>query len=227
MAGTFNVICNPRLHKSINTRTVTFFVGLAGTGGDMQGYVCTPHDKQSGSLLENWKGSGNVIDIYFVTATFSEESIPYFPNKANHYALASFCDMKGILEDIRKYNMDRLSFMFSFSNPLFERNGNKLNYVSLYFTKYTNGDPAISDLANAIARRERVKKASLAQMQLLAAEQPKFIFPYSNNLVILEVEGKATHQTDQKYCERTRRDVARKGIALNNLVSFSILEKLR
>ncbi len=200
---------------------------MLSSGGGTQGYVCTPHDKQSGLLLENWNESGNVIDIYFVTATFSDESIPYFPNKANHYMLASFRDITGILEDIKRYNMDRLSFMFSFSSPLFERNGDRLNYVSLYFTKYTSGDPAISDLANAIARRERVKKASLAQMQLLAAEQPKFTFPYSKNLVILEVEGEATHQTDQKYCERTRRDVARKGIALNNLVSFSILEKLR
>lgn len=195
--------------------------------GEIRGYVCTPHDKQSGSLLEGWKKSGNVVDIYFVTATFSDESVPYFPNKANHYMLASFSDMTDILQDIQKCNMDRLSFMFSFSSPLFERNGEKLNYVSLYFTKYTSGDPAVSDLANAIARRERVKKASLAQMQLLAAEQPKFTFPYSKNLVILEVEGEATHQTDQKYCERTRRDVARKGIALNNLVSFSILEKLK
>jgi hypothetical protein len=41
------------------------------------------------------------------------------------------------------------------------------------------------------------------------------------------VEGKKTHQTDQKYCERTRRDVARMGISLNDLVSFSILEKLK
>lgn len=204
-------------------------VGLAAERGKMgiQGYVCTPHDKQSSSLIENWKKSDNVVDIYFVTATFSEESMPYFPNKANHYILASFRDMPGILADIRKNNMDRLSFMFSFSGPLFERSGEKLNYVSLYFTRYTNGDPEIGDLANAIARRERVKKASLAQMQLLAAEQPKFTFPYSKNLVILEVEGEKTHQTDQKYCERTRRDVARKGISLNNLVSFSILEKLK
>ena len=123
--------------------------------------------------------------------------------------------------------MDRLSLMFSFSNPFFERTGDKLNYVSLYFTKYTNGDAEICELANAIARREKVKKASLAQMKLLASEQPKFTFPYSKNLLILEVEGKKTHQTDQKYCERTRRDVARMGISLNNLVSFSILEKLK
>lgn len=201
---------------------------MAGIGGEgVQGYVCTPHEKQSGSLIQNWKKSDNVIDIYFVTATFSDESIPYFPNKANHYTLASFSDMTCILNDIKRNNMDRLSFMFSFSSPLFERSGNKLNYVSLYFTKYSSGDAALSDLANAIARREKVKKASLAQMQLLATEQPKFTFPYSKNLVILEVEGEATHQTDQKYCERTSRDVARKGIALNNLVSFSILEKLK
>ena len=203
-------------------------VGLAGTGCvGVRGYLCIPHDKQSGSLLENWKKSDNIVDIYFVTATFSEESTPYFPNKANHYILASFTDVIDIVDDIRNHKMDRLSLMFRFSNPLFERTGDKLNYVSLYFTKYTNGDAEISELANAIARREKVKKASLAQMKLLASEQPRFTFPYSKNLLILEVEGKKTHQTDQKYCERTRRDVARIGISLNNLVSFSILEKLK
>ena len=192
-----------------------------------RGYVCTPHDKQSDFILERWKKSDNIVDIYFVTATFSDESSPYFPNKANHYLLASFRDMIGILEDIKNDKMDRLSLIFSFSSALFERNGEKLNYVSLYFTKYTNGDAAISELANAIARRDRVRKASLAQMKLLASEQPRFTFPYSKNVVILELEGKKTHQTDQKYCERTRRDVARMGILLNNLVSLSILEKLK
>jgi hypothetical protein len=201
---------------------------LPGKGDKcIQGYVCAPYGRQSGSLAESWKRSDDVVDIYFVAATFSDESIPYFPNKANHYLLASFNNMEEILEDIKKHNMDRLSFMFSFSSALFERIGDKLNYVSLYFTKYTSGDAEVSDLANVIARRERVKKASLARMQLLASEQPRFTFPYSKNLVILEVVGEATHQTDQKYCERTRRDIARKGISLNNLVSFSILEKLK
>ena len=201
---------------------------MADIGGvEAQGYVCTPHDKQSDYILEQWKKSDNVVDIYFVTATFSDESSPYFPNKANHYLLASFRDMIGILDDIKDDKIDRLSLIFSFSSALFERNGEKLNYVSLYFTKYTNGDAAISELANAIARRDRVRKASLAQMKLLATEQPRFTFPYSKNLIILEVEGRKTHQTDQKYCERTRRDVARMGILLNNLVSLSILEKLK
>jgi hypothetical protein len=189
--------------------------------------VCIPHDKQSDFILERWKKSENIVDIYFVTATFSGESSPYFPNKANHYLLASFRDMTGILDDIKDDEIDRLSLIFSFSSALFERNGEKLNYVSLYFTKYTNGDAAIGELANAIARRDRVRKASLAQMRLLASEQPRFTFPYSKNVVILELEGKKTHQTDQKYCERTRRDVARMGILLNNLVSLSILEKLK
>ena len=194
---------------------------------EARGYVCTPHDKQSEFILERWKKSENIVDIYFVTATFSDESSPYFPNKANHYLLASFRDMISILDDIKNDNMDRLSLIFSFSSALFERNGEKLNYVSLYFTKYTNGDAAIGELANAIARRDRVRKASLAEMRLLASEQPRFTFPYSKNVVILELEGKKTHQTDQKYCERTRRDVARMGILLNNLVSLSILEKLK
>ena len=201
---------------------------MASIGGlEARGYLCVPHDKQFGSLLENWKKSDNIVDIYFVTATFSDESTPYFPNKANHYILASFLEVTKVLDDVKNYKMVGLSLMFSFSNPLFERTGDKLNYVSLYFTKYTNDDAEIGELANAIARRERVKKASLAQMKLLASEQPKFIFPYSKNLLILEVEGKKTHQTDQKYCERTRRDVARMGISLNNLVSFSVLEKLK
>jgi len=194
---------------------------------EARGYVCTPHDKQSEFILERWKKSENIVDIYFVTATFSDESSPYFPNKANHYLLASFRDMIGILDDIKNDKIDRLSLIFSFSSALFERNGEKLNYVSLYFTKYTNGDAAIGELANAIARRDRVRKASLAQMRLLASEQPRFTFPYSKNVVILELEGEKTHQTDQKYCERTRRDVARMGILLNNLVSLSILEKLK
>ena len=202
-------------------------LGLAGKEGDIAGYVCTPHGKQTSMLVEGWRQDDNIVEIYFATATFSEESVPYFPNKANNYIVASFKDMQKVLSDISSHDLDRLAFMFSMNSPLFERVGDRLNYVSLYFTKYSSGDPAIGDLANVIARRNRVKKASLAEMQLVAQEQPRFTFPYSKNLVILEVEGSETHQTDQKYCERTRRDVARKGILLNNLVSFSILDKLK
>jgi hypothetical protein len=202
-------------------------IGLADAWGGIQGYICTPHGKQSGILLDYWKKSYNIVDIYFVTATFSEESIPYFPNRANNYILASFIDMKTVIEDIKEHNIDRLSFMFSVDGPLFERVGKKLNYISMYFTKYAYGTIEIGDLANVIAKRDRVKKASLAKIQILTSEQLKFTFPYCKNVIVLEVEGKNTHQSDQKYCERTRMDVARKGIPLNNLVGFSILEKLK
>ncbi|MFL6308610.1 MAG: hypothetical protein ACJ70T_01270, partial [Nitrososphaera sp.] len=98
-------------------------------GLDARGYLCIPQDKQLGSLLENWRKSNNIVGIYFVAATFSDESTPYFPNKANHYIIASFIDATIILDDINNHKMDRLSLIFSFSNPLFERNGDTLNYV--------------------------------------------------------------------------------------------------
>ena len=193
----------------------------------VQGYICTPHERQSVTLLNYWKKSDNISVIYFVTATFSGEATPYFPNKANHYILASFRETHTALEDIRKQNFARLSFIFSLNTALFERVGEKLNYVSIYFTKYTYGDVEIGDLANVIAKRERVRKASLADIQVITTEEPKFTFPYFKNAVVLEVKGEKTHQSDQKYCERTKRDVVRKGISLNNLVSFSILDKLK
>ena len=195
--------------------------------GSVLGYVCTPHEKQSDSLIDMWKQNNIISDIYFVTATFSDETLPYFPKRANHYIVASFTDMQNILEDMRRQNMDSLSFIFSLDSAFFERCGEKLNYISTYFTKYNYSEIEICDIENVIMNRERVKKASLANIRILTTDQLKFTFPYSKNVIVLEVEGKKTHQSDQKYCERTMMEVARKGISLNNLMSFSILEKLK
>jgi hypothetical protein len=195
--------------------------------GSILGYVCTPHEKQSDSLINLWRQNNIISDIYFVTATFSDETLPYFPKRANHYIVASFTDMQNILEDMRRQNMDSLSFMFSLDSAFFERCGEKLNYISTYFTKYNYSEMEICDIENVIIKRERLKKASLANIQILTTDHLKFTFPYSKNVIVLEVEGKKTHQSDQKYCERTRREVARKGISLNNLMSFSVLEKLK
>jgi 5'(3')-deoxyribonucleotidase len=200
---------------------------LAVAVGAVVGYACTPHEKKCGSLIDQWRENSKIFDIYFVTATFSDETLPYFPKRAYHYILASFTDMEIVLEDIRKQNTDRLSFVFSLDSAFFERCGKKLNYITTYFTKYSYSDIEICDVENIIIKRERVKRASLANIRILTTEQLKFTFPYSKNIVVLEVEGEKTHQSDQKYCERTRRDVARKGISLNNLMSFSILEKLK
>lgn len=195
--------------------------------GSVLGYICTPHEKQSDSLIDLWKQNNIISDIYFVTATFSDETLPYFPKRANHYIVASFTNVQIVLEDMRSQNMDSLSFIFSLDSAFFERCGEKLNYISTYFTKYNYSEMEICDIENVIIKRERVKKASLANIQILTTDQLKFTFPYSKNVILLEVEGKKTHQSDQKYCERTMREVARKGISLNNLMSFSILEKLK
>lgn len=195
--------------------------------GSILGYVCTPHEKQSDSLINLWRQNNIISDIYFVTATFSDETLPYFPKRANHYIVASFTDMQIILEDMQRQNMDSLSFIFSLDSAFFERCGEKLNYISTYFTKYNYSEMEICDIENVIIKRERVKKASLANIRILTPDHLKFTFPYSKNVIVLEVEGKKTHQSNQKYCERTRREVARKGISLNNLMSFSVLEKLK
>jgi hypothetical protein len=181
--------------------------------GSVLGYVCTPHEKHCDLLIDLWRKNNIISDIYFVTATFSDETLPYFPKRANHYIIASFTDVHIVLEDMQKKNMEGC--------------GEKLNYISTYFTKYSYSEMEICDIENVIIKRERVKKASLANIRILTTDQLKFTFPYSRNVIVLEVEGEKTHQSDQKYCERTRREVARKGISLNNLMSFSILEKLK
>ncbi|HJT49712.1 MAG TPA: hypothetical protein VJ729_16135 [Nitrososphaeraceae archaeon] len=200
---------------------------MPGVESKVQGYICTPHQKLSTPLLDYWKKSNNIDVMYFVASTFSSESMPYFPNKANHYILASFREKEIVMEDINRQSNDRLTLMFNLNSSLFDRASERLNYISIYFTKYTYGNIEIEDLTNAISKRDRVKKASLASIQILTTGQLRFIFPYSKNAIVLEVDGEKTHQSDQKYCERTRREVARRGILLSNLVSFSILDKIK
>ena len=191
------------------------------------GYVCTPHQKQCNSLIDFWKQNNHISNIYFVTATFSEDTLPYFPKRANNYILASFTDLQIVLQDVTLQNMDSLSFIFTLDNAFFERYGERLNYISTYFTKYNYSNVEMSDVANIIIKSERVKKASLANIRILTTDNLKFTFPYSKNVIVLEVEGDKTHQSDKMYCEKARRDVLRKGISLNDLMSFSILEKLK
>jgi hypothetical protein len=191
------------------------------------GYICLPHESRYDELIDYWKYCPDVVNMYFVTATFSEEILPYFPNKANHYVLASFVNHSSILGMIKKGIDNKLTFIFNISNSIFEKAYDKLNYISIYFMKYTYGNNEMSDIANILAKRDRVSKASLANVQLFNSGHLRFAFPYSKNILVLEVDGEKTHQSDQKYCERTRRDVARRGIALSNLISLSVLEKLK
>ena len=194
------------------------------------GYVCAPylHNHNSIELKESWAHSRNIEDMFFVTATFSNESKPYFPSSANHYLLAKFKDGKKIEKEMEKFNQEKPSFVFGINDDLFEREGQgKTNLISVYYLDYGESEEDFVEIASVVAKRDKVAKAGLGRMELYCDEKPKFTFPYNDHIVVLEVSSDKGHQSDNKYCERTRRDVGRKGITMTNLVSLSVLEKLK
>ena len=192
------------------------------------GYVCYPRGNNAQFLIEYWKNSAIVKDMYFTTATFAFESKPYFPNNSNHYILVKYIGLDKLVEGISKYQSPNNSlFCFNIESELFERHHEKVSYVSIYFTKYCHDNHELRDIASVLAKRDKVVSANLGNLKFINNKRMPFIFPHSENIIIMEIEGIKTHQSDQNYCEKTRMDVARKGIFLSNLVSFSILEKLR
>jgi hypothetical protein len=195
---------------------------------DSCGYVCYPRDNNAQNLIEYCRNSDVVKDLYFATATFAFESKPYFPNNSNQYILVKYDGFDKTFAGIPKYQ-DPSSSLFLFNNQteLFEKYHEKVSYVSIYYTRYDHDKHELREIAGILARKDMVVSANLGNLKFINNKKLPFIFPHADNIIILEVEGKKSHQSDQNYCEKTRRDVARKGIALINLVSFSILEKLR
>jgi hypothetical protein len=194
------------------------------------GYACIPymHDHKSIEIKDSWQQSKNVENMYFVTATFSEDSKPYFPTHANHYLLAKFNDDAKITQEITKHNQEKTAFVFNTNNEIFERDvDGMMNFVSVYYLEYSKSDDDLSDLAMVVSKNDRVRKATTGNMSSYSAEPPKFKFPYRDSIVVLEVSSQKSHQSVNKYCEQTRRNVCRKGITMNNLVGLSILEKLK
>ena len=194
------------------------------------GYVCIPytHDHKSIEIKDSWQQSKSVENMYFVTATFSEDSKPYFPSHANHYLLAKFSNDTKISSEITKYNQEKTAFVFNTSSEIFERNvDGTMNFVSVYYLEYSKSDEDLSDLAMVVSKNDWVRKATTGNMESFSAEPPKFTFPYKDHIVVLEVSSQKSHQSVNKYCEQTRRNVCRKGITMNNLVGLSILEKLK
>ena len=194
------------------------------------GYVCAPylHDHDSIELKEEWTHSRNIDDMYFVTATFSNETKPYFASCASHYLLAKFKDSKKMLKEFEKYDQEKPSFVFSMDDDLFDREAEgPTNFVSVYYLEYGETLEDFTEVASVLAKREKVGCAGIGHMDMFSDEPPKFTFPYSDNIVVLEVSSEKSHQSVNQYCEKTRRDVSRKGITMTNLVSLSILEKLK
>ncbi|MBT3743411.1 MAG: hypothetical protein HOM82_01975 [Thaumarchaeota archaeon] len=194
------------------------------------GYVCSPylHDHDSIELKDRWVSSKNIESLYFVTATFSDDSKPYFLTSSNHYILAKFKNHEKISKEILSQNTDKPSFLFKLDDTIFDRPINeKTNFVSIYYLEYGDSKDDLRDVSAHVARREKVCRAGFGNMKLLSKKSPKFAFPYSDHIVMLEISSDKSHQSDNKYCEQTRRDICRKGIVMNNLVSLSILETMK
>jgi len=193
------------------------------------GYVCVPyqHDKFSIDVKDMWISSRNVKSIYFVTATFSDECKPYFPFSTNHYLLAKFDDEQKLIKDAEKFTDSKPSFVFTVDNELFERDlDSERSFISTYYLEYNDPD-ALSDIANIIVKKDKIRQAGFAHMNLFCDDKPKFTFPYTEKLFVLELSDDRSPQSINKYCEKTRQDISRKGVVMNNFVSLSLLEKLK
>jgi len=194
------------------------------------GYVCAPylHTHESIDLKDSWVHSKNIENLFFVTGTFSSESKPYFSDSTNHYLLAQFKDSTQISKDLSAHNQDKTTFVFNIKDDLFQREvDGETNFVSVYYLEYGEDDEDLQEIANLLLKREKIEKAGLGNMNTFCSTPSKFTFPYSENILVIEVASEKSHQSLKKYCEQTRRDVNRKGLVMTNLMSLSLLEQLK
>ena len=193
------------------------------------GYVCAPylHTHESIELKDSWMKSKNIEKLYFVTGTFSSESKPYFSDATNHYLLAKFKDSSKITKNLTVHNQEKTSFVFNIRDDLFQREtvGNT-NFVSIYYMEY-GGMESLQEIANILLKRGSIETAGLGNMTTFCKKPSKFTFPYSENIVVLEVSSEKSFQSVKKYCDQTRRDINRKGLTMTNLLSLSILDQLK
>ena len=193
------------------------------------GYVCVPyqHDKFSIDVKDMWASSRNVKSIYFVTATFSDECKPYFPFSTNHYLLAKFDDEEKLVKDAAKFTNSKPAFVFTVDDELFERDFDKeQKFISAYYLEY-NDSEAISDIAKIIVKKDKIRQAGFAHLNLFCSDKPKFVFPHTDKIVVIEVSDERSPQSINQYCEKTRQNISRKGVVMYNFVSLSLLEKLK
>jgi len=194
------------------------------------GYVCAPylHNRDSLKLKESWTSSKNIEKLYFVTGTFSNDSQPYFSTSANHYLLAKFKDNSIIEKELSKHIQEKTSFIFNIKDDFFEREVlGKTNFISIYYLEYGKDIEDLKEIAGLLLKKEKIEIARIGYMTTSCSITSKFTFPYSENMVVIEVASEKSHQSVKKYCDQTQRDVNRKGFTLSNLLSLSILDQLK
>ena len=194
------------------------------------GYVCVPYLQNNAftTLKNTFEKSDFVDDVYFVTATFSEDGRSYFPSRSNTYLLARFKDRSKIMNEVEKCDQETPTFVFTKSDEFFERlEDHNLNLLSVYYLENGDSQSDLSDLGYIVAKRDRVRRAEMGNLKLSTTQTQKFTFPYEGNLIVLEVSSDNKHQADNKYCEKTRKEVQRKGIGMTNLLNLSVIEKIK
>ena len=85
----------------------------------------------------------------------------------------------------------------------------------------------LKEIAGLLLKKEKIEIARIGYMTTSCSITSKFTFPYSENMVVIEVASEKSHQSVKKYCDQTQRDVNRKGFTLSNLLSLSILDQLK
>ncbi len=194
------------------------------------GYVCAPylHNHESIELKDLWIKSKNIEKLFFATGTFSSDSKPYFAESSNHYLVAKFKDNHEIAKDLTKYNQDKISFVFDIKDDLFQlETSDETNFISVYYLEYGESDEDIREIASLLIHRDKIDVASFGRMDTYCNIPSKFTFPYTENILVLEVSSEKSHQSVKKYCDQTRKDANRKGLTMTSLVSLSILESLK
>jgi len=194
------------------------------------GYVCVPytHTHQSEDLRETWIDSKNIEELFFVTGTFSNECKPYFSDSVNHYLLAKFKDSEKISKELTVYNQNKTSFVFNIKDEFFQREVvRNANFISIYYLEYVDNIEDVKEIANLFLKKDKIKISGIGNMNTFCINPSKFTFPYSENIVVIEIASEKSHQSVKKYCDQTKRDANRKGLSLTNLLSLSILESLK
>jgi hypothetical protein len=172
--------------------------------------------------------SDNIESLYFVTGTFSNESKSYFSNSSNHYILGKFKDSKYISDELTKHNQEKTSFVFNIKDELFHREiSGETNFVTVYYLEYGEYAEDLQQVADILLKRDKISTGGLGYLTTFCTSPPKFTFPYSENIVVIEVTSAKGHQSVKQYCDQTKRDIIRRGLTMTNLLSLSILERLK
>jgi len=194
------------------------------------GYVCVPYLQNNAfnTMKNTFEKSDFVDNMYFVTATFSEDGRAYFPSRSNTYLLARFKDRSQIMNEVEKCDQETPTFVFTKNDEFFERlDDNNLNLLSFYYLEHGDSESDLSELGYIVAKRPRVRRAEMGDLTLSTTQTQKFTFPYEKNLIVLEVSSDNKHQADNKYCEKTKQEVQRKGIGMTTLLNLSVIEKIK